>query len=177
MTPEQKRAAKWDSLLGYDLPLAPVTLYGDDGLPMGRSWIDEFTKKRRFEWNAPSTTDSISRGWDDDTREFKEVQTAWDGAVSEERRFGTPGHSRGLLLEFYPLLSAPEHHLILDPQLIPKSSGRAWRSLNPLETDDLATVNAELTGFDELVPIEGGAVQLRWKTLEQLQQEEEQDNA
>jgi hypothetical protein len=127
MTNEEfKRWTRWDEALGcHMLPLSPTTLSDDDGLPVGRSWWDHDARRHQFAFNEPSEVGNATTGWDDDHLCWRELTVTWDGAVPELVRFGTPGHSRGLLLEFYPRLGDIREYPLVT-KLVPRGRQPVW---------------------------------------------------
>jgi hypothetical protein len=85
--------------LGLILPLAPTTWEDESGNPIEITKEDALTRKHVSLFPAPPTTGSPTRGWDDEWRCWREAEVVWDGAAPER---STPGHSKGLLLDFYP---------------------------------------------------------------------------
>lgn len=91
--------------LGWLLPYSPTTWEDEMGMPESVSKWDAESRTYTFFHSVPTGVGSIGVGWDDEHMCWVEFQRVWDGAVPEEARFGTPGHSKGMLLEFYPTSS------------------------------------------------------------------------
>ena len=90
-----------DALGWLTIPIAPTTWENESGMPILISTVDDAGRMHKVE-PTPTQVGQPTRGWDDDTREWCDFTVSWDGSVPEAVRWQTPGHSKGLLLAFYP---------------------------------------------------------------------------